>query len=323
MASRPVSPGFWRGRFFLHTRLGAGGMGEVWLAREGRGRGCGATVVIKQLLPHLARDARYVELLRREAAFTATLHHPNIVRVLGLEEVDGTLLLVMEHVPCCTLQQLAEAARLAGEALPPALGAFVLSCVCEALEYAYARSAHGEGGRVMIHGDISPSNLLVAPEGGVKVLDFGLSRPEGECAPLAATRPFAAPELLASGPVDRRADVYALGAVLLALLEHPSRAPELWALGQWASTSRPHLRPASAADFQGELETFLAREPFGPRQLGRLWRRLASPRTEPETGASTTGVLERGAGGSAHVEAEPANQPVKPGPVDARGARRR
>ena len=313
MASRPVSPGFWRGRYFLHTRLGTGGMGEVWLARESRGGGRGAPVVIKQLLPHLARDARYVELLRHEAAFTATLDHPHIVRVHGLEEVAGTLLLVMEHVPGCTLQQLAEAARLAGEALPPALGAYVLCCVCEALEHAYAQSARGAGGRVMIHGDISPSNLLLTPEGGVKVLDFGLSRPEGEGIPLAATRSFAAPELLAAGPVDRRADVYALGAVLLSLLEHPSRAPELWALGQRASAPEPHQRPASAADFQRALMAFLAREPFGPQQLGRLWQRLASPRTEPEVGASTTGVLEspprQAPEAGAKQEAQPASRP--------------
>jgi serine/threonine protein kinase len=288
-------------------------MGEVWLARESRGGGRGAPVVIKQLLPHLARDARYVELLRHEAAFTATLDHPHIVRVHGLEEVAGTLLLVMEHVPGCTLQQLAEAARLAGEALPPALGAYVLCCVCEALEHAYAQSARGAGGRVMIHGDISPSNLLLTPEGGVKVLDFGLSRPEGEGIPLAATRSFAAPELLAAGPVDRRADVYALGAVLLSLLEHPSRAPELWALGQRASAPEPHQRPASAADFQRALMAFLAREPFGPQQLGRLWQRLASPRTEPEVGASTTGVLEspprQAPEAGAKQEAQPASRP--------------
>jgi serine/threonine protein kinase len=292
VAPGSVSPGFWRGRFFLHTRLGAGGMGEVWLARESRGRGRSAQVVVKQLLPHLARDARYVELLRREAAFTATLDHPHIVRVHGLEEVAGTLLLVMEHVPGCTLQQLAEAARLAGESLPPALGAFVLSRVCEALEYAYARSASGAAGRVMIHGDLSPSNLLITPEGSIKVLDFGLSRPEGTSTPLAANRPFTAPEVLTGGPVDRRADVYALGAMLLALLEHADRESELWALGQRASAPRPDPRPASAADFQQALTRFLDREPFGARQLQEIWRRLASPRAEREEGASTTGVLE-------------------------------
>jgi serine/threonine protein kinase len=288
-----VSPGFWRGRFFLHTRLGAGGVGEVWLAREARGGGRGAQVVVKQLLPHLAGDARYVELLRREAAFTATLEHPHIVRVHGLEEGAGTLLLVMEHVPGCTLQQLAEAARLAGEALPPGLSAYVLSCVCQALEYAYEQSAHGAAGRVMIHGDLSPSNLLITPEGGLKVLDFGLSRPEGAGASLAATRSFAAPEVLASGLVDRRADVYALGAMLLALLEHEAAAPELWALGQQASATQPHLRPASAAVFAQALAVFLAREPFGPRQLKQRWQRLAAPRRSAhEAGASTTGVLE-------------------------------
>jgi serine/threonine-protein kinase len=309
MASQPVSPGFWRGRFFLHTRLGAGGMGEVWLARESRGGGRSAHVVVKQVLPHLARDGRYVELLRREAAFSAKLVHPHIVRVHGLEEAAGTWLLVMEHVPGCTLQQLARAARLAGTPLPPSLAAFVLSCVCDALEYVHAQSASEAAGAVMIHGDLSPDNVLITPEGGVKVLDFGLSRPEGSGAPLAATRLFTAPEVLAGGPVDRRADMYSLGVMLLALVEPAFGAEELRALGQRASAPEPRLRPATAADFQQALAPFLAREPFGCTQLAELWRRLASPRTERETGASTTGGLESVPG--PQERAQPASSPSR------------
>lgn len=309
MASQPVSPGFWRGRFFLHTRLGAGGMGEVWLARESRGGGRSAHVVVKQVLPHLARDVRYVELLRREAAFSATLVHPHIVRVHGLEEAAGTWLLVMEHVPGCTLQQLARAARLAGTPLPPALAAFVLSCVCDALEYVYGQSARGATGTVMIHGDLSPDNVLITPEGGVKVLDFGLSRPEGSGAPLAATRLFTAPEVLAGSPVDRRADVYSLGVMLQALVEPSSGAGELRALGQRARAPEPRLRPATAADFQQALASFLAREPFSPARLAELWRQLASPRTERETGASTTGGLEPVPG--PQERAQPASSPSR------------
>jgi len=311
MASTPVSPGFWRGRFYLHTRLGAGGMGEVWLARESRGGGRSAHVVVKQVLPHLARDARYVELLRREAAFSATLVHPHIVRVHGLEEAAGTWLLVMEHVPGCTLQQLDRAARLAGQPLPPALAAFVLSCVCEALEYVYGHSARGAAGAVMIHGDLSPDNVLITPDGGVKVLDFGLSRPEGSGAPLAATRRFTAPEVLAGGRGDRRADVYSLGVMLLALVAPASGAPELQALGQRASALEPRLRPATAGDFQQALAPLLARAPFGPAQLAERWRQLASPRTEREAGASTTGVLESGPGQAGAQSASSPSRRIK------------
>ena len=140
--------------------LGAGGMGEVYRARDTNLK---REVAIKVLPEDLAADADRLARLEREAHLLAALNHPNIATIHNLEEADGTRFLVLELVKGESLE-----ARLVRERLPVEEALGVARQIAEALE-----AAHGEG---IIHRDLKPANVLITPEGRVKVLDFGLAK---------------------------------------------------------------------------------------------------------------------------------------------------
>jgi serine/threonine-protein kinase len=201
--------------------IGRGGMGEVWKARDTK---LGREVAIKALPQEFATDTERVARLEREAKLLATLNHPNIGGIYGLEHVDGTRFLVLELIEGETLADLASRGPL------PVDDALKVSRqIAEALE-----AAHEKG---VIHRDLKPANIKVTPDGTVKVLDFGLAKAlagdnsasnvtQSPTISLAATRQgvilgtaaYMAPEQARGRTVDRRADIWAFGCVLYELL---------------------------------------------------------------------------------------------------------
>jgi len=136
-------------------KLGAGGMGEVYRARDTK---LGRDVAIKVLAEGFARDPERLARFEREARVLASLNHPNIAAIYGFERVDGVPFLVLEYVPGETLKSplpIVEALRVSGQ-------------IAEALE-----AAHEKG---VVHRDLKPANVKITPEGKVKVLDFGLAK---------------------------------------------------------------------------------------------------------------------------------------------------
>src|SRR3954453_7781067 len=140
--------------------LGAGGMGRVFRARDVK---LDRPVAIKVLRDDCSQDPEWLARFDREARLLATLNHPNIATVHGLDEVDGLRYLVMELVPGQTLAQ-----RLARGPLPGAFALAVGKQIAEGLE-----AAHEKG---IIHRDLKPGNVMLTPDGKVKILDFGLAR---------------------------------------------------------------------------------------------------------------------------------------------------
>jgi Tol biopolymer transport system component len=209
------------GVFDVGALLGAGGMGEVYRARDTR---LDRDVAIKILPEAFANDAERVARFRREARALASLNHPHIAAIYGLEESAGKTLLVMELVEGDDLsERIARGAIPLHEALP------IATQVAEALE-----TAHEHG---IIHRDLKPANIKVRADGVVKVLDFGLAKAmdpgataAGSAAPtittpamtaagmILGTAAYMAPEQARGRPVDRRADVWAFGAVLFEML---------------------------------------------------------------------------------------------------------
>jgi eukaryotic-like serine/threonine-protein kinase len=198
------------GVFEIQGFLGAGGMGEVYRARDTR---LGRDVAIK-ILPHAFRDDRdRVARFEREARVLASLNHPHIGVVHGLEEVDGVQALVMELVEG---EDLAERIK---RALPPVREALdVARQVADALE-----AAHAQG---VVHRDLKPANIRRRPDGEVKVLDFGLAKaPSWDSDPLHATQTgvvagtpaYMSPEQVRGETVDGQADVWSFGIVLFEL----------------------------------------------------------------------------------------------------------
>ena len=204
------------GGYQVISLLGAGGMGEVYEARDGK---LGRKVAIKILPASFANDAERLARFQREARMLAALNHPNIATIYGLEESDGVHYLVMELVPGENLAQ-----RVSKGALPVEEALKVAGQIAEGLE-----AAHEKG---VIHRDLKPANVKVTPEGRVKVLDFGLAKAfagEGEVdlsrAPtlseagrILGTPSYMSPEQARGLPVDKRTDIWAFGCVLYEML---------------------------------------------------------------------------------------------------------
>ncbi|MEO5896446.1 MAG: protein kinase [Vicinamibacterales bacterium] len=212
-----VQPGDRIASYIVERRLGAGGMGEVWQARDER---LGRDVAIKLLLPHPSDVAERVRAFQREARAAGALNHSNVLTVYDVGDHDGAPYLVTE---CLEGQSLR--ARLGAGALP------VDAALDVALQVARGLGAAHERG--VVHRDLKPENIFLALDGRVKILDFGLatlhdgaaqvsSSPElpadAARALVAGTAGYMAPEQVRGGVVDHRADIFALGAVLYEML---------------------------------------------------------------------------------------------------------
>jgi len=205
------------GPYVILAPLGAGGMGEVFRAKDTR---LDREVAIKALPEHFARDPERVARFQREAKLLASLNHPHIAAVHGFEEVEGKRFLVMELVEGATL-----ADRLHDGAMPVEDALTIGRQIAEALEAAHERG--------VIHRDLKPANVKITPDGAVKVLDFGLAKAMSEDSSATDiansptitaqhTRPgvvlgtaaYMSPEQARGKPVDKRTDIWSFGCVL-------------------------------------------------------------------------------------------------------------
>ncbi|MDL1950403.1 serine/threonine protein kinase, partial [Acidobacteria bacterium ACD] len=209
----PLAPGVRLGPYAVLSPLGAGGMGEVWRARDTR---LGRDVAIKVLPDHLAGDPKALRRFESEARSLAALSHPGILALFDVGRDGGIAYAVTELLEGETLR----AALLRGP-LPWREAVEISSAVAEALEAAHSRG--------IVHRDVKPENIFLCSGGSPKVLDFGLARREPSSPELTTESPtetmegtgalvgtvgYIAPEQLSGLPVDHRADVFAFGCVL-------------------------------------------------------------------------------------------------------------
>jgi serine/threonine protein kinase len=222
MYQMPLPPGTRFGPFEISSPLGEGAMGEVYRARDSR---LNRDVALKVLPQSVAADAERLARFTREAQVLASLNHPNIGAIYGLEEQRGesgqVTALVLELVDGATLaDRLLQGAMPLEEALP------IARQIADALA-----AAHEQG---IVHRDLKPANIKLRPDGTVKVLDFGLAKVDRAAGNLAesptltaittregvisGTAPYMSPEQARGKQVDKRADVWAFGCVLYELL---------------------------------------------------------------------------------------------------------
>jgi len=218
----PLTPGTLVGPYEILGQVGVGGMGEVYRARD---TGLHRDVAIKVLPDEFAQDAERLARFEREARTLASLNHPNIATIHGLERTGSARALVMEFVDGPTL-----ADRIAEGPLPVDEALAIVRQVADALE-----TAHDQG---IVHRDLKPANIKLRPDGTVKVLDFGLAKtiePSGaatgrsmsptittpamtQAGTILGTAAYMSPEQAKGRGVDKRSDVWALGCVLYELL---------------------------------------------------------------------------------------------------------
>jgi len=311
------------GRYELGRRLGIGGMSTVQLALDRR---LERHVAVKLLAEHLADDPAFVSRFRREALAAARLVHPNIVQVFdfGFDEASHQHFIVMEHVPG---RSCAEMLREHGH-LDVEEAVEIVAQACRGLDY-----AHRNG---VVHRDVKPGNLLVTPEGVVKLADFGIAKATEQSSitqvgSVLGTAAYLAPEQArgeASGP---RSDLYALGVVAYQLLSGrlPYEATSLseLALKQQRELPTPldELNPEVPSALAQAVAVALALEPEGRyesatamEQAIRDGARGIAPAHMPARATEATRVLaptaETRALGSRRPQTVPARRPA-PAPV--------
>src|SRR5262245_26051844 len=209
------------GPYLLGRRIGSGGMATVFAARHLGMAVPGATrvVALKVMATALADDPKARRMFEREAVIATRVEHPNVVRTYEVGEVNGEIFLAMELVQGATLSALC--AHAPGE-VPLAIAVRIACDVARGLDAVHdLRDAGGELLGV-VHQDVTPHNVIVGYDGVTKLLDFGVARMvahDGSRTQSIRGKPaYLAPEQIALEPIDRRADVYGLGAVLFELL---------------------------------------------------------------------------------------------------------
>jgi serine/threonine protein kinase len=207
------------GKYELLEKIGAGGMAEVFKARQTGVEGFEKLVVVKKILPGYARNDSFIQMLVDEAKLTSVLQHPNIVQIVELDNVEKQYYMVMEYVDGRDLLKIL--AKCAERKLAPPLEMATYVCVeaCKGLDYAHrARDIYGNPLNI-IHRDVSPSNVIVSWSGMVKVMDFGVAKArtqdtKGSKHVLRGKLGYMSPEQVRGEEIDHRSDIFSLGIVL-------------------------------------------------------------------------------------------------------------
>jgi serine/threonine-protein kinase len=211
------------GRYHLLKKLAVGGMGEVWLARVHGDSDEQPPVVVKRLLPHLKEDQEFVNMFFDEARIAASLDHPNIARIEDLGEVNGDYYITMEFVHGMSFGDVVNAALDAGTDMPVALKCRVVAEAAAALDAAHRAKTEAGVPLELIHRDVSPQNIMVAFDGSVKLIDFGVARAANKLTRTATgiikgKYAYMSPEQAWGKDLDGRSDLFGLGIVLWEVL---------------------------------------------------------------------------------------------------------
>jgi len=280
------------GGYEILSKLSSGGMATLYLARRDGASGFSKHVAVKVVHEHLAEDPTFVEMFVDEALLSSRIHHPNVVHIEELRELDGQHFLVMEYVSGVSLHQLMGRLARLGRRMTPDLAVYVAVQVADGLHAAHELTDANGRLEGLVHRDVSPQNVLLAWEGYVKLIDFGVAKARSRIqqttsASLKGKLRYMAPEQAGGVEVDRRTDVYALGIVLWEMLCMRPRfraANDFVLLDQVRAPEHVSVRPYNpdvSPGLDAVLKKALApapRDRFGTAQEFRQALAIAAPR---------------------------------------------
>jgi serine/threonine protein kinase len=311
------------GRYQIVKHLATGGVADVLLARATGMEGFSRHVVIKKIRPDLAREERLVKSFLDEARISATLHHHNIVQVHDIGEHDGAYFFAMEYVHGEDARTLLSHVRERGQQIPLDHVIAIVTSTAAGLHHAHEQRTPTGEKLELVHRDVSPSNILIGYDGGVKLVDFGLAKAALRSTSTAAgvlkfKAAYMSPEQCCGRLVDRRTDTFALGIVLYELatarrlfqganefstmaaivegtIPPPSAArgdipPALDAIVMRALARAPEDRYQTAAELRDALEGFAVANALriSSKSLADYLAAQFGPRPEPWQVANTT-----------------------------------
>ncbi len=247
------------GRYELVRKIAAGGMAEIFLARQWGAGGFFRDVVIKRLFRHLAEHPRQLRMFQDEARLLATLSHPNIPQVYDLAFADGHWYMAMEYVEGWNVADIWRQGAKVGARMPIPVALGIVIQACEALHHAHERVDRARSPLRIVHCDVTPQNIMLTRDGVVKVMDFGIAdttlRKDADPGAMRGTLSYMAPEQVRAKPLDKRADVFALGVILYELTTGSRlfRGSEVRIMTQIVEEDVPPPR-ATHPDYPADLE---------------------------------------------------------------------
>lgn len=279
------------GDYILEEKIASGGMAELFKAKRKGVEGFEKTVAVKRILPNVAEDREFIDMLIDEAKIASQLSHPNIVQIFDLGKKEGSYFIAMEYVHGKDLRTILKTLNSKAKILPYELSAYIAMKICDALYYAHNKRDSAGKPLKIVHRDVSPQNILISYEGEVKLTDFGVAKASVKLHQTVAGQIkgkmlYMSPEQSkGSKDIDSRADIYSLGCVLfemitgkklfmaeseMAVLEkvqkgkiikpsklNPDVPSQLESIVLKALKPRPSDRYQSALEMRKELEKFI------------------------------------------------------------------
>jgi serine/threonine-protein kinase len=211
------------GPYVVYERLGIGGMATVYRAKKQGIAGYERGVALKRMLSHLTADTHFVESFVREAKVASLLVHPNVAQVYDFGRIGGVYYIAMELVTGFDMRKLLRHANRTGEAIPLPVLLSILTEMCDALDYAHTFVDEHGASLGIVHRDISPSNLILAHTGHLKVIDFGIAKAHSralhtESGQVKGKLGYMSPEAALGMPVGPASDVFSAGVVAWELI---------------------------------------------------------------------------------------------------------
>lgn len=311
------------GKYLLLHKLAEGGMAEVFLARQSGLEGFEKPVVIKRILPRYSDEPRFVEMFLNEARVAARLTHPALVHIYELGQIDGQYYIAMEFVHGEDLRALVETAEQQERRPPAAIACRIVADTLGGLHYAHTRTGKDGQPLGLVHRDVSPQNVLVTYEGGVKLVDFGIAKAtqaeqganQTQVGLLKGKYAYMSPEQCRGQALDARSDIFSVGillwelvawrrlfrrgtdlATLVAVVEDPIPTleqagahppPELSRIVMRALARSPDERYPSAQAMQADLEALIRAQGWEADsiRLQRYVREVCADRLAQQTEA--------------------------------------